>query len=111
MRYLTSSLYTELQEHLWEMWFLIICWLRFVTSIKLQVSFEKEPYKRDNILQKRLIILSILLTVATPLESLSVVRCTLNLLFYMLGAFMEWVRGFTASVTREVVLGCCRGCC
>jgi len=31
-------------------------WLRLVGSIKLQVSFEKEPYKRDDILQKRPII-------------------------------------------------------
>jgi len=30
------------------------------------LDFWKEPYKRDNILQKRPIILSILLTVATP---------------------------------------------
>ena len=28
-------------------------WLRFVGSFKLQVSFTKEPYKRDNIVQKR----------------------------------------------------------
>jgi len=41
-------------------------WLQLVGSIKLQVSFAKETYKRDNILQKRPIILSILLTVATP---------------------------------------------
>jgi len=41
-------------------------WLWLVGSIKLQVSFAKEPYKRDNILQKRPIISSILLTVATP---------------------------------------------
>ena len=41
-------------------------WLWLVGSIKLQVSFAKEPYKRDDILQKRPIILSILLTVATP---------------------------------------------
>jgi len=41
-------------------------WLWLVGSIKLQVSFAKEPYERDNILQKRLIILSILLTTATP---------------------------------------------
>jgi len=33
--------------------------------IKLQVSFAKEPYKRDDILQERRIILSMLLTVAT----------------------------------------------
>ena len=31
-------------------------WLRSVGSIKLQVSFAKEPYKRDYILQKRRII-------------------------------------------------------
>ena len=31
-------------------------WLRCVGSIKLYVSFAKEPYKRDNILQKRPII-------------------------------------------------------
>jgi len=41
-------------------------WLWLVGSTKLEVSFAKEPYKRDDILQKRLIILSILLTVATP---------------------------------------------
>jgi len=41
-------------------------WLRLVGSIQLQVSFAKEPYQRDDILQKRPIILSILLTVATP---------------------------------------------
>ena len=41
-------------------------WLRSVGSIKLSVSFAKEPYKRDAILQERPVILSILLTVATP---------------------------------------------
>ena len=35
-------------------------WLMLVGSIKIQVSFAKEPYKRDDILQKRPIILSIL---------------------------------------------------
>ena len=34
-------------------------------SIKLKVSFAKEPYKTDDILQKRPVILSILQTVAT----------------------------------------------
>ena len=28
-------------------------WLRLVGALKLQVSFVKEPYKRDDILQKR----------------------------------------------------------
>jgi len=41
-------------------------WLWLVGWIKLQVSFAKETYKRDAILKKRPIILSILLIVATP---------------------------------------------
>jgi len=41
-------------------------WLRLVGSLKLQVSFAKEPYKKDYILQKRPIILRSLLMVATP---------------------------------------------
>ena len=41
-------------------------WRKLVGTIKLQVCFAKETYKRDKILQKRPIILSILLTVATP---------------------------------------------
>ena len=46
--------------------FSIMGWLRLVGSLKLQVSFAKEPYKRDYILQKSPIILRSLLTVATP---------------------------------------------
>ena len=38
----------------------------WVGSFKLYVSLAKEPYYRDYIMQKRPIILSILLTVATP---------------------------------------------
>jgi len=41
-------------------------WLRLVGSLKLQVSFAKEPYKRDDILQKRPMILRSLPIVATP---------------------------------------------
>ena len=41
-------------------------WLRLVGSLKLYVSFAKELYKRDDILQKRPIILRSLLVVATP---------------------------------------------
>jgi len=43
-------------------------WLRLVGSLKLQVSFAKEPYKRDDILQKRPIILRSLLILATSYE-------------------------------------------
>ena len=41
-------------------------WLRLVGCLKSYVSFAKEPYKRDYILQKRPIILRRLLIVATP---------------------------------------------
>ena len=41
-------------------------WLRLVGFSKLWVSFAKEPYKKDCILQKRLMILRSLLPVATP---------------------------------------------
>ena len=41
-------------------------WLRLVGSFKSQVSFAKEPYKRDDILQKRHTVLRRLLIVATP---------------------------------------------
>jgi len=43
-------------------------WLRLVGSLKLWVSFAKEPYKRDYILQKRPVILRSLLIVATPYQ-------------------------------------------
>jgi len=45
-------------------------WLRLAGSLKLQVPFAKQPYKRDYILQKRPIISRSLLIVATPYECL-----------------------------------------
>jgi len=45
---------------------LLMGWLRLVGSFKLWVSFGKEPYKRDDILQKIPVILRSLLIVATP---------------------------------------------
>ena len=53
--------------------------LRLVGSLKYHVSFEKEPSKRDDIWRKRPIILSILLTVATP-QHVSTTRNALSLL-------------------------------
>jgi len=41
-------------------------WLWLVGSFKLKVSFAKEPYERDYILQKRPIFLRTLLIIATP---------------------------------------------
>jgi len=46
--------------------FLPMGWLRSVGTLKLQVSFAKDPYERDYILQKRPIILRSLLIEATP---------------------------------------------
>jgi len=43
-------------------------WLRLVGSLKLQVSVAKELYKRDDILQKKPMILRSLLIVAIPYE-------------------------------------------
>jgi len=58
---------SPLMEHgaFWmEQW--IIGWLRLEGSLKLEVSFAEEPNKRDDILQKRLIILRSL-----PIEATS----------------------------------------
>jgi len=41
-------------------------WLRLVGPSKDKVFLSKEPYKRDNILQKRPIILRSVLIVGTP---------------------------------------------
>jgi len=51
---------------------------------KLQVSFTKEPYKRDNILQKKPVIESILRTVATSyVQRLSARPCNNEWLFML----------------------------
>ena len=44
----------------------VMGWLRLVGSLKLLVSFAKEPYKRDLYSPERRIILRSLLIVATP---------------------------------------------
>ena len=50
--------------------FSIMRWLRLVGYLKTQVSFAKEPYKQDNILQKRPIFQRSLLIIATSLHSI-----------------------------------------
>jgi len=45
--------------------FLNMGWKRLVGFLKLKVSFVKEPHKRDDILQKRHIILKSRILVAT----------------------------------------------
>ena len=44
----------------------VMGWLRLVGSLKLKVSVAREPYKRDDIMQKRPIILRSLPIVGTP---------------------------------------------
>ena len=54
-------------------------WLRLVGSFKLQVSFAKEPYKRDDILQKKHLIIRSLLIVATAYRCVLVsYRCVVS---------------------------------
>jgi len=48
--------------------FIVMGWLRLVGSLKLWVSLAKEPYKRDDILQKRPIILRSLLSIALAIH-------------------------------------------
>ena len=54
-------------------------WQRLVGSLKVKVFFAKEPNKRDDILQKRPIILRSLLLVATPYEIAQQCQHTLHL--------------------------------
>jgi len=46
-------------------------WLRLAGPLKRQVSFAKEPYKTDDILQKRPIIIRSLLIIATPYKCIA----------------------------------------
>jgi len=46
--------------------YVYVGWLRLVGSLKLQVSFAKEPYERDDILHKGPMILKSLRIVTTP---------------------------------------------
>jgi len=54
-----------------------------VLSLKLQVSFAKEPYKRDYILQKRPIISRSLLMVAIAYALHHTFMCVLSLMRWL----------------------------
>jgi len=59
-------------------------WLQLVGSLKLQVSFANEPYKRDYILRKRHVIWRSLLIIAIPYHLLSARTLTdISLSLYM----------------------------
>jgi len=80
-------------------------WLHVAGSSKLQVSFAKEPYERDGILQKRPIILRGLLIVATPYEHISAdiwligLFCRISSLFK--GSFAKETYNFKEPTNRS----------
>jgi len=58
-------------------------WLRLFGSLTLKVSFAQEPYKRDDILQKRPAILRSLLIVATPYVYIYIYLLCIDIDFHM----------------------------
>ena len=58
-------------------------WLRLVGSLKTQVSFAKEPYKRDYILQMRPIFLKSPLIIATPYVCTACMRVCMYMCMYV----------------------------
>jgi len=90
----------------WLVWILGMEWLRLVGPLKLWVSFAKEPYKTDDILQKRPIILRSLLIVATPYLSLCLALClSLPLsLFLSLSLSLSWSRSLFLSLFLSLSL-------
>ena len=65
-------------------------WLRLVGSLKLLVSFAKEPYNNDYILQKRPIILRSLLIVATPYTIVQPIRFSVSFLDSQISVMFEF---------------------
>ena len=64
--YMYVKIYTHAHTHVYTHTEASMGWLRLVGSLKWEVSFAEEPYKRVYILQKRPITLRSLLIVATP---------------------------------------------
>jgi len=88
-------------------------WLRLVGSLKLQVSFAKEPCKRDYILQKRPVILRSLLIVATPyLHGLcTCVMYLIYIYFFLDNRFDCRKTKYKTNITRGItgwrrIIGC-----
>ena len=77
-------------------------WLRLVGSFKLQVSFAKEPYKRDYILQKRSIIRRSLLIIATPYADVYMYMYSINTAPYSMGkgTYLHLIIYGMATVSR-----------
>ena len=83
-------------------------WLRLVGSFKSKVFFAKETNKRDDILQKRAIILRSLLIVATPYTHIFTMAFTSALLsgnVFFLRTYSFWER-FTSCYLCVCVCVC-----
>ena len=86
-RPIKETIFCKRLFYVWSVCHTILCgrhsmgWLRLVGSIQTQVSFAKETYKRDDILQKRLMIWRSLLIVATPYETFYMCVTLLDILY------------------------------
>jgi len=87
-------------------------WLRLAGSLKTQVFFAKEPYKRAYILQKRPIFLRSLLIITTPYATID--TCDDDLMFVRLlytstviAEFREF-RALLIQMTETSELSCWR---
>jgi len=82
-------------------------WLRLVSSFKLYVSFAKEPYKRDDILQKRPVILRSLLIEVTPYLLLLIAfsNSFLGGNYNLSSCFLELGTGWHRAMGRLLFIG------
>ena len=79
-------------------------WLWVVGSLKLYISFAKEPYKRDDILQKNPIFLRRLLIVATPYAHVVHIICDYRSLLQNIVSFIGLFckRDYLSHVSRVI---------
>jgi len=86
-------------------------WLRFVGSMKLQVSFAKYSLFDRALLQKRPVILSILLTKATPYVDMWIYEYVCMCVFgYVYTCIRVWHSNVYLSTHTSLVWHVQRGC-
>jgi len=82
-------------------------WLQVVGSLKSQVSFAKESYKRDDILQKRpmnlrsLLIVATLYGVATSSRLLEMIGLVCRISSLLQGSFAKETNNFKEPTNRS----------
>jgi len=80
-------------------------WLRWVGTKKLKVSFAKEPYKRDDILQKRPLILRSLLIEVTPYKRHVTVIFSVICETWLIHACETWLKDLHESESSRLSSG------